>query len=42
MSYIGANSHRTELRNLPETAEPALDENGQLTNVVWPTPPDSL
>ena len=27
------------LRDLPATATPALDENGNLTNVTWPTPP---
>ena len=31
--------YRQALRDLPETAEPQLDENGQLTNVIWPTPP---
>ncbi len=35
-------SYRTALRDLPATASPALDENGQLTNVVWPTPPSDL
>ncbi len=35
-------SYRTALRDLPATAEPALDENGQLTNVVWPTAPSDL
>ena len=35
-------TYRTELRNLPESAEPALDEQGNLTNVVWPTPPSDL
>ena len=35
-------TYRTELRDLPATASPALDENGQLTNVVWPTAPSSL
>lgn len=34
--------YRTALRDLPSTAEPALDENGQLTNVVWPTPPSEV
>ena len=29
--------YRQALRNLPETADPQLDENGQLTNVTWPT-----
>lgn len=33
-------SYRTELRDLPATAKPTLDENGNLTNVVWPTPPN--
>ena len=28
--------YRQALRNLPETADPQLDENGQLTNVTWP------
>lgn len=32
-------SYRTELRNLPATSEPTLDENGNLI-VDWPTPPD--
>jgi hypothetical protein len=27
------------LRNLPATASPSLDENGNLTGVTWPTPP---
>ena len=31
--------YRQALRDLPATAEPQLDENGQLTNVTWPTPP---
>jgi len=31
--------YRQALRDLPETADPQLDENGQLTNVIWPTPP---
>ena len=35
-------TYRTELRDLPSTAEPALDENGQLTNVVWPTAPSEV
>ena len=29
--------YRQALRELPETADPQLDENGQLTNVTWPT-----
>lgn len=28
-----------ELRDLPANSEPQLDENGNLTNVTWPTPP---
>lgn len=31
--------YRQALRDLPETAEPQLDENGQLTNIVWPEEP---
>ena len=31
--------YRQTLRDLPSTAEPQLDENGQLTNVTWPTTP---
>jgi len=31
--------YRQALRDLPATADPQLDENGQLTNVIWPTPP---
>jgi hypothetical protein len=27
------------LRDLPSTAEPMLDENGNLTNVTWPEEP---
>jgi len=34
-------SYRTSLRNLPATAEPTLDENGNLI-VDWPTPPDAV
>jgi len=29
--------YRQALRNLPETADPQLDEQGNLTNVTWPT-----
>ena len=32
-------TYRQELRDLPSTATPQLDENGNLTNVSWPTPP---
>jgi len=28
--------YRQALRDLPETADPQLDENGNLTNVTWP------
>ena len=28
------------LRDLPSTASPELDDNGQLTNVTWPTKPE--
>ena len=34
-------SYRTSLRNLPATAEPTLDEQGNLI-VDWPTPPDAV
>ena len=33
-------SYRTQLRNLPATAEPTLSESGELI-VDWPTPPDA-
>lgn len=29
--------YRQALRDLPATADPQLDENGNLTNVTWPT-----
>ena len=32
-------TYRQTLRDLPSTASPKLDENGQLTNVTWPTKP---
>ena len=32
--------YRQTLRDLPSTAEPKLDENGQLINVTWPTKPE--
>ena len=32
--------YRTALRNLPSTASPSLDENGQLTGVTWPNKPE--
>ena len=31
--------YRQALRDLPSTAEPQLDEQGNLTNVTWPTKP---
>jgi len=31
--------YRQALRDLPATADPELDENGQLTGVNWPTAP---
>ena len=33
-------TYRQALRDLPSAAEPKLDENGQLTNVTWPTKPE--
>ena len=32
-------TYRQTLRDLPSTAEPQLDEQGNLTNVTWPTKP---
>ena len=32
-------TYRQALRDLPATADPQLDENGQLTNIVWPEEP---
>ena len=32
--------YRQALRDLPSTAEPQLDEQGNLTNVTWPTKPE--
>lgn len=34
-------SYRTALRDLPSTASPTLDEQGNLI-VDWPTPPDAV
>ena len=31
--------YRQALRDLPSTAEPQLDAEGNLTNVTWPTKP---
>ena len=33
-------TYRQALRDLPSTAEPKLDEQGNLTNVTWPTKPE--
>ena len=33
--------YRQQLRDLPANSTPALDENGQLTGVDWPTPPEN-
>ena len=33
-------TYRQALRDLPATAEPQLDENGNLTNVTWPERPE--
>ena len=32
--------YRQALRDLPSTSSPELDENGQLSNVTWPTKPE--
>ena len=32
--------YRQALRDLPSTASPELDENGQLSNVTWPNKPE--
>ena len=33
-------TYRQALRDLPSNSSPELDENGQLTNVTWPTKPE--
>ena len=33
-------SYRNALRDLPSTSDPKLDEQGNLTNVTWPTKPE--
>ena len=33
-------AYRKELRDLPSTEFPELDENGNLTGVTWPTKPE--
>ena len=32
--------YRQALRDLPSTASPELNKNGQLTNITWPTKPE--
>lgn len=32
--------YRQALRDLPANSTPSLDENGNLTNVTWPTKPE--
>lgn len=32
-------TYRQALRDLPSTSTPELDENGNITNIIWPTPP---
>ena len=32
--------YRQALRDLPSTAEPQLDKQGNLINVTWPTKPE--
>ena len=33
-------NYRQSLRDLPSTTSPELDEQGNLTNVTWPTKPE--
>ena len=33
--------YRKDLRDLPSSAKPKLDEHGQLTNITWPTKPEA-
>ena len=33
-------NYRTALRDLPSTASPSLDDNGDLSNVNWPEKPE--
>ena len=33
-------NYRQALRDLPSTASPSLDDNGDLTNVTWPSEPN--
>ena len=44
--YPGTNqtewqTYRQALRDLPATASPSLDENGELTGVNWPEKPQN-
>ncbi len=32
-------TYRQALRDLPANSTPRFDENGELINVTWPTPP---
>jgi len=34
-------TYRQALRDLPSTAKPKLDENGNVTGVTWPTKPEN-
>jgi hypothetical protein len=45
VDYPGSNqaawlTYRQNLRDLPANSTPSLDDNGQLTGVTWPTPPE--
>ena len=45
VDYPGSNqaawlTYRQNLRDLPANSTPSLDDNGQLTGVMWPTPPE--
>ena len=33
--------YRQALRDLPSTASPSLDEDGNLTGITWPTKPEN-
>lgn len=33
-------TYRQALRDIPANSTPSLDDNGQLTGVTWPTPPE--
>ncbi len=33
-------TYRQELRDLPSTASPSINESGNLINVTWPTKPE--